>query len=155
LTSKDSGEFTACVFVAQSCLFATWPLCSLTLCNPMDYSPPDSSFHQDSPGKNTEEGCYSLLQGIFLTGIKLRSPALQAASLPSEPPGKQENSQALRSNIKYDLARDWKLNNICNKDMNVTVLVLASVSTSFSQASNILAWVPFYVQRLAGGGLST
>ena len=39
-------------------------------------------------GKNTGVGCYSLLQGIFLTGIKLTSPALQVDSLLSEPPGK-------------------------------------------------------------------
>ena len=39
----------------------------LTLCDPMDYSPPDSSVPGDSPGKNTGVGCHSLLQGIFLT----------------------------------------------------------------------------------------
>ena len=38
-----------------------------TLCDPMDYSPPDSSVHEDSPGKNTGVGCYDLLQGIFPT----------------------------------------------------------------------------------------
>ena len=38
-----------------------------TLCNPMDCSPPGSSVHEDSPGKNTGVGCYALLQGIFLT----------------------------------------------------------------------------------------
>ena len=30
-------------------------------------SPPGSSVHGDSPGKNTGEGCHALLQGIFLT----------------------------------------------------------------------------------------
>ena len=44
--------------VAQSCL---------TLCDPMDYSPPVSSVHGDSPGKNTGMGCHALLQGIFPT----------------------------------------------------------------------------------------
>ena len=39
----------------------------LTLCDPMDYSPPGSSVHGDSPGKNTGVGSLSLLQGIFLT----------------------------------------------------------------------------------------
>ena len=47
-----------CCLVAQSCL---------TLCNPMDYSPPGSSVHGDSPGKNTGVGCHALLQGIFPT----------------------------------------------------------------------------------------
>ena len=36
-----------------------------TLCNPMDCSPPGSSVQRDSPGKNTEVGCHTLLQGIF------------------------------------------------------------------------------------------
>ena len=31
------------------------------------YSPPGSSVHEDSPGKNTEVGCRALLQGIFPT----------------------------------------------------------------------------------------
>ena len=46
------------VSVAQSC-----PI----LCDPMDYSPPGFSVHGNSPGKNTEVGSHSLLQGIFLT----------------------------------------------------------------------------------------
>ena len=46
------------VSVTQSCL---------TLCNPMDCSPSDSSVHRDSPGRNTGVGCHALLQGIFQT----------------------------------------------------------------------------------------
>ena len=44
--------------VAQSCP---------TLCDPMDCSPPGSSVHGDSPGKNTGVGCHALLQRIFPT----------------------------------------------------------------------------------------
>ena len=44
--------------VAQSCP---------TLCDPMDYSPPGSSVHGDSPGKNTGVGCHALLREIFWT----------------------------------------------------------------------------------------
>ena len=39
----------------------------LTLCDPMNCSPPGSSVHGDSPGKNTRVGSHSLLQGIFPT----------------------------------------------------------------------------------------
>ena len=47
-------------------------LCLITqsspaLCNHLDCSPPGSSVHGDSPGKNTGMGCYALLQGIFPT----------------------------------------------------------------------------------------
>ena len=45
------------------CVLATQS--HLTLCNSMDCSPPGSSVHGDSPGKNTGVGCHSLLQGIF------------------------------------------------------------------------------------------
>ena len=44
--------------VAQSCL---------TLCNLIDCSPPESSVHGDSSGKNIGVGCHALLQGIFPT----------------------------------------------------------------------------------------
>ena len=51
-TTKSESE------VAQS---------SLTLCDPMDCSPPGSSIHGIFPGKNTGVGCHFLLQEIFLT----------------------------------------------------------------------------------------
>ena len=47
----------------------------------------------DSPGKNTGVGCHALLLGVLLNpGIEPRSPALQADSLLSEPPGKPKNT---------------------------------------------------------------
>ena len=42
--------------VAQSCP---------TLCDLMDCSPPGSSVHGDSPGKNTGVGCHAFFQGNF------------------------------------------------------------------------------------------
>ena len=38
-----------------------------SLCDPMECSPPGSSIHGDSPGKNTGVGCQALLQEIFPT----------------------------------------------------------------------------------------
>ena len=71
------------------CMRAQLPKSRLTLCGPLDCSPPGSSVHGDSPGKNTGVGCHFLLQGIFLTqGLNPGSPPLQVDSLPSEPPGK-------------------------------------------------------------------
>ena len=51
----------------------------------------------NSPGKDTRVGSCPLLQGIFPIqgsnpGIKPRSSALQADSLPAEPPGKPKNT---------------------------------------------------------------
>ena len=65
---------------------------SPTFCDPMDCSPPDSSVHGDSPGKNTGVGCHALLQGIFLT--QGSNPSLlcllhwQSGFLPLGPNGK-------------------------------------------------------------------
>ena len=122
-----------------------------TLCNPMDYSLPDSSVHGDSPGKNTEVGqsvqfsrtvvsdslspmdCstpgfpvhhqlpeltqtqvhrvgdawsgYPILSPGDLSDpeIKPRSPALQADSLQSEPPGKPKYCLV----FKYWFFKTW------------------------------------------------
>jgi len=63
----------------------------VTLCKPMDGSPPGSSLW-DSPGKNTTVGSHFLLQGIFPT--QGSNPHLlcllhwQTGSLPLAPPGK-------------------------------------------------------------------
>ena len=40
---------------------------SVQLCDPKGCSPPGSSVHGDSPGKNPGVGCQALLQGIFPT----------------------------------------------------------------------------------------
>ena len=48
-------------------LLSMYAVCwRLTLCDLINCSPPGSSVHGDSPGKNTWVGCHALLQGIFL-----------------------------------------------------------------------------------------
>ena len=73
--------------VTQSCL---------TLCDPMDCSPPGSFVHGDSPGKNTGMSWHALLQGIFQTQGSnqhlLRLLHWQVSSLPLVPPGKPSHS---------------------------------------------------------------
>ena len=52
----------------------------------MDYSPPGSSVHGDSPGKNYWSGLPCLSPGDLPNpGIKPEFPTLQADSLPFEP----------------------------------------------------------------------
>ena len=51
-----SSEKTVWKFIAKSCL---------TLCAPVDCSPPRLLCPQGFPGKNTGMGCHFLLQGIF------------------------------------------------------------------------------------------
>ena len=66
------------VLVAQSCL---------TLCDPMDCSPPGSSAHGILQARVLEWVTMSFSRGLPEPGIEPRSLALQADSLPSEPPG--------------------------------------------------------------------
>ena len=64
-----SGSFPMMCLVAQLCP---------TLCDPMDCSPPGSSVHGNSPGKDTGVGSHSLLQEIFSTqGSKPGLPLCQ------------------------------------------------------------------------------
>ena len=65
--------------VAQTCL---------TLCHPMDCSPPGFFVHGDYPGKNRSRLSCPPPGDLPNPGIKPRSPTLQADSLPAEPPGK-------------------------------------------------------------------
>ena len=60
----QAGSLPRTIWEAQSALVThSRP----TLCDPINCSPPDSSVHGDSPGKNTGVGCHGLLQGIFPT----------------------------------------------------------------------------------------
>ena len=60
-----SGYSLECTLIATGVCVHTQSC--LTLCDPMDYSPPGSSLHGIFPGKNTRVGCHFLLQGIFPT----------------------------------------------------------------------------------------
>ena len=78
----------------------------LTLCDPMDYSPPGSSVHGDSPGKNTGVGCHALLQGIFPTqGLNPGLPhCRQNLGDPSSIPGLERSAG---EGIGYPLQYFW------------------------------------------------
>ena len=56
-----------CVLYLPHSVLCLVALLCLTLCYPMDCSPPGSSVHGDSPAKYTGVGCHALLQGIFPT----------------------------------------------------------------------------------------
>ena len=69
--------------VAQSCL---------TLCDPMDCSPPGSSVHGILQARNWNGLPFPSPGHLPNSGIKPSSPALQVNSLPSESPGKPKNT---------------------------------------------------------------
>ena len=87
-----SFSFTLLTPDWSSCVCAKSLQSCLTLCDPVDCSPPGSSVHGDSLGKDTAGGCHVLLQGIFPTqGLNpwlLHLLHCQVDSLPPAPPGK-------------------------------------------------------------------
>ena len=74
---------TYIVKVAQSCP---------TLCDPMGYSPPGSSAMGILQARILELVAMPSSGDLPNPEIELRSPTLQAESLPSEPPGKPKNN---------------------------------------------------------------
>ena len=102
------------VLIVQSCL---------TLCNPMDCSPPASSVHRILQARILEWGSRSLLQGIFLTQESnpnlLRLLTWQVDSLPLSHLGSQhytaQNGETLswervqRENVKRMKTNFWAL----------------------------------------------
>ena len=83
-----AGSPRGTILVVYVCVCLANQSC-LTLLNSRTSSPPGFSVRGILQARITEVGFHSLLQGDLPTqGIEPGSPALQAASLPSEPPGK-------------------------------------------------------------------
>ena len=111
IASLKSFHSNVLCLVTQSCP---------TLCDPMYCSPPGSSVHGDSPGKNTGVGCHALLQGDLPNpGIQSRSPALQVVSLPAELPGKPFHSNSLSIYYLYSFRQSKIL--FANNDGSISV----------------------------------
>ena len=73
------GKLNACCLVAKLCL---------TLCDPMDCSPPGTFVHGISQARMLEWVAISFSRGSVQPGIEPRSPALQEDFLQFKPPGK-------------------------------------------------------------------
>ena len=74
------------------CMCANSLQSCLTLCDPMHCSPPDSSVHGVLQARILEWVAMPASRGFPNPWIKPRSPAVQADSLLSEPPGKPKNT---------------------------------------------------------------
>ena len=117
----------ACVLVAQTCL---------TLCNPMDYT-----VHGILPVRILEWVAYPSPEDLPNPGIKHRFPALQAASLLSEPPGKPMNngvsSLSLLQGIFLTQELNWGLLH-CRRIL---------YQLSYQGSPRILEWVAYPFSR--------
>ena len=96
-TERKKKILVKCVLVAQSCL---------TVCNPMDCSPPGSSVHGILQARILEWVAVSFSRGIFPnTGIKPMPPALAGRFLTAKPPGKSTNDSP-SGTVLVKLSRD-------------------------------------------------
>ena len=71
-----------------ACMHAQSLQSRLTLCDPVDCSPPGSSVHGDSPAKNTGVGCHTFSRRSSQPRDRTCVSCRQADSLPLVPPGK-------------------------------------------------------------------
>ena len=78
-------------------------------CKPMDYSPPGSSIHGIFQARILEWVVIPFSNELPNPEIKPRSPALQADSLPSKPPGKPQNQSTIsfKNTARTSLEAQW------------------------------------------------
>ena len=81
--ARELAQFCKDRILAQSCP---------TLGDPMDYSSPGSSVHGILQARILQWAAMPSSKGSSQPRNRTRSPALQADSLPSEPPGKPKNT---------------------------------------------------------------
>ena len=102
----DSGPYKTCLFILSCFSQISWSLSyrirallnlnmlCLTLRDPINYSPPVSSLHGIFQARILEWIAISFSRGSSWLRDWTRSPALQADSLPSEPPEKPYSEQS-------------------------------------------------------------
>ena len=81
------------IFVFSGALYCVHVQLCLTLCNPIDCSPPDSTVHGIFPGKNTGVSCHFLLHGSSWPKDRPRSLALAGRFFTTAPPRKPSSVQ--------------------------------------------------------------
>ena len=85
----------------------------LSLCHPMDCTPPGSSVHGILQARILEWVAIPFSKGSSWPGIKSRSPILQSDSLPSEPP--EWGWRGLKAFPVWQICRwwSWDWNSVC------------------------------------------
>ena len=66
-SNPKEGQYQRMFKLPHCAVLCVVPQSCPTLCDLMDYSPPGTSVHGDSPGKNSGVDCQALLQGILQT----------------------------------------------------------------------------------------
>ena len=114
--SKKQKVEPPCMLVAQSCP---------TLCYPMVCSPPGSSVHEFSRQEYWSGLPFPSPGELPDPGIEPRSPALQAGSLPSEPPGKPRTTIWPRNSIPGYISEKTTTTTVICEDTCTSMLIAA------------------------------
>ena len=97
-----------CYNLSICCVWLAAQLC-LTLCDPMDGSPPGSSVHWILQARILEWLPFPPPGDLPNPGIKPSSPALQVDSLPTEPPGKPSVPSQLTFSTVFASFTRWRI----------------------------------------------
>ena len=116
-----TGKFLQCIRFLHSLIWARkgkfhyWNcavLCLVTqscptFCDPMDWSPPGSSVHGDSPGKYPGVGSHFLLQGILNQGLNPGLPHCRQILYHLSLQGSHIATNALVKRSEYKFLSSW------------------------------------------------
>ena len=113
-------------WAAQSCL---------TLCDPMDGSPPGSLCPWASPGKNTGVGCH-----VLLRPGNLPDPGIEPTSLISP----------MLAGVFFTTSTTWEAESVASQTETIIVPFLSANSTPVSQdcsatCSNCVFYFPYFM----------
>ena len=118
--------------VAQSCS---------TLCNLVDYSPLGSSVHGILQARILEWVAISFSRGSSRPRIEPRSPALQADTLTSEPPGKPSNY------FRQETKSTWQLNQVKKVEIKHNIRTTAKTLMVYEEETQEYIYLSFPVTQ--------
>ena len=102
-----------CIYMCMHCAVLSLSVTS-NFMQPHDCSPPGSSVHGNSLGRNTGVGCHALLQGIVPTqGLNSGLLHCRRILLPTEPPGTSKNTGVGRLSLLQGIFLTQESNRDC------------------------------------------
>ena len=113
-----------------------------TLCDPMDCSPPGSSVHGILQVRILEWIALPSSRGSSQPRGRTRSPALQADSLSSEPPGKPMNATVGNLSFLQGIFLTWESNRGLLHCRRILYQLSCQGSPTFFNLTHIELWFP-------------
>ena len=116
-------------------------LSPVRLCEPVDCSPPGSSVRGILQARTLEWGAIPSPGDLPDPGIEPGAPALEADTLPSEPPGKPRSEAHLNNLMNYDVVHPSELWSSFREE-------IAALHMSVTSDGDSLNWEFLWTQKL-------